>query len=368
MRPAGRWDAAREEFLSLSIPDIDPLFTREVWPGFWKELKASGAKTFETQHKSKDGRIFPVEVTSNYLEFDGREYGFAFVRDISQRRELEGQLRQAQKLEGIGQLAAGIAHEINTPAQFVADNLTFLRDSWHSAHQLMELYRATIQQNLAALPPEIATQVEQAERKCDLEFIVTEVPQAILQSLDGAHRVAEIVRAMKEFSHPDSAEKTATDLNKSIQSTITVARNEWKYIADIAIRLDESLPLVVCYPGDINQVILNLVVNASHAIKEKVKDGDKGRITVCTRRRDDVAEISVGDNGTGIPETIRTRIFDPFFTTKEVGKGTGQGLSLAHAIVVKKHGGKIWFETELGVGTTFFIDLPIAPTSQEKDD
>jgi signal transduction histidine kinase len=173
---------------------------------------------------------------------------------------------------------------------------------------------------------------------------------------------------MKEFSHPDSAEKTATDLNKSIQSTITVARNEWKYIADIAIRLDESLPLVVCYPGDINQVILNLVVNASHAIKEKVKDGDKGRITVCTRRRDDVAEISVGDNGTGIPETIRTRIFDPFFTTKEVGKGTGQGLSLAHAIVVKKHGGKIWFETEIGVGTTFFIDLPITPTSREKDD
>jgi signal transduction histidine kinase len=172
---------------------------------------------------------------------------------------------------------------------------------------------------------------------------------------------------MKEFSHPDSAEKTAADLNKAIESTITVARNEWKYVAEVVTEFDETLPAVVCYPGDINQVILNLVVNAAHAIKDKVKEGEKGRITVGTRTRGEFAEISIADTGTGIPEAIHTRIFDPFFTTKEVGKGTGQGLSLAHAVVVKKHAGKIWFETKMGMGTTFFIDLPIKPAEAAKE-
>src|SRR5271169_2368406 len=144
---------------------------------------------------------------------------------------------------------------------------------------------------------------------------------------------------MKAFSHPDSADKTAANLNRAIESTITVGRNEWKYVAEIATEFDENLPPVVCYPGDINQVILNLVVNAAHAIKEKVTEGEMGRITVRTRTRGEFAEISVTDTGNGIPEAIRTRIFDPFFTTKEVGKGTGQGLSFAHGVVVKKHGG-----------------------------
>ena len=359
---------SREEILSLSIPDIDPLFPKDVWRTFWEQLKARGSMTFETQHKSKQGRVFPVEVTANYLEFDGQEYCFAFARDITDRRALESQLRHAQKLEGIGQLAAGIAHEINTPIQFVADNLTFLRDSWKSTHELLELYRSAIQ-NAAAMTllPDVVAALKQAEQKCDLDFIVAEVPRAIDQGLEGAHRVAEIVRAMKEFSHPDSADKTATDLNKAIESTITVARNEWKYAAEVTTDLDENLPPVVCYPGDINQVILNLVVNAAHAIKGKVKDGEKGRITVCTRTRGEFAEISIADTGTGIPEAIRTRVFDPFFTTKEVGKGTGQGLSLAHGVVVKKHSGKIWFETEMGQGTTFFIHLPIKPAEHAKE-
>lgn len=351
---------SREEILSMSITDVDPHFPQERWARFWEECKARGSMTFEAHNGTKQGRVFPVEVTATYVEFDGQEYCFAFGRDISERRELESQLRHAQKLEGIGQLSSGIAHEINTPIQFVADNLTFLRDSWKSTHALLARYRAAIQ-NAAemALSPEVLTALKQAEQECDLDFIVAEVPRAIDQGLDGAYRVAKIVRAMKEFSHPDSAEKTATDLNKAIESTITVARNEWKYVAELATDFDVNLPAVVCYPGDINQVILNLVVNGAHAIKEKVKDGEKGRITVCTRMRGEFAEIAISDTGTGIPEAIRSRIFDPFFTTKEVGKGTGQGLSLAHTVVVKKHSGKIWFETEVGVGTTFFIDLPI---------
>jgi signal transduction histidine kinase len=209
------------------------------------------------------------------------------------------------------------------------------------------------------LPAGVASGLQEAEQACDLEFIIEEVPRAIEQSLDGAQRVAKIVRAMKEFSHPDSAEKTATNLNKAIESTITVARNEWKYVSEVAKEFDETLPTVVCYPGDINQVVLNLIVNAAHSIKEKVKDGEKGRITVRTRLRGESAKVSVADTGMGIPEGIRNRVFDPFFTTKDVGKGTGQGLALAYTVVVKKHGGKIWFETEAGKGTTFFFTLPI---------
>jgi two-component system, NtrC family, sensor kinase len=360
-------ERSREELLSLSIPDIDPLLTKEVWGPFWKQCKERGSVTFESQNKSKQGRLFPVEVTANYLEFDGQEYIFAFVRDITERRTLEGQLRHAQKLEGIGQLAAGIAHEINTPTQFVTDNLTFLRDSWKSAHELLEMYRSAIRNAAALLPPGIAAALGQAERDCDLGFIVAEVPRAIDQSLDGSRRVAKIVRAMKEFSHPDSADKTAADLNRAIESTITVARNEWKYVAQIATEFDETLPPVVCYPGDINQVVLNLMVNAAHAVKDAVAEGQMGQITVRTRKRGEFAEISVTDTGTGIPEAIRSRIFDPFFTTKEVGKGTGQGLSLAHNVVVKKHSGKIWFETEIGRGTTFFVELPISPVEVARE-
>ncbi|MFZ0481733.1 MAG: PAS domain S-box protein [Terriglobales bacterium] len=357
---------SHEELLTLSIPDIDPLFPKDVWSTFWERFKAQRSTTFETQHRTKQGRRFPVEVTTNYLEFDGQEYCFAFARDITERRALESQLRQAQKLEGIGQLAAGIAHEINTPTQFVTDNLTFLRDSWVRIYELLQVYRSVFKDN-AGIPPTVASAIEQSEGNCDLDFVMIEVPRAIDQGLDGARRVAKIVRAMKEFSHPDSADKTATDLNRAIESTITVGRNEWKYVAEMATDFDETMSPVVCYPGDINQVVLNLVVNAAHAIKEKVKNGEKGQIKVCTRAQGDFAEISVTDTGNGIPEAIRTRVFDPFFTTKEVGKGTGQGLALAYAVVVKKHSGKIWFETEPGRGTTFFIDLPLRPVEAAEE-
>jgi PAS domain S-box-containing protein len=351
----------RQELLNLSLKDIAPGSWGSDWGKFWQQLKSQGSMTFESQNETKEGKAFPVEVTANYVEFDGQEYSFAFVRDVTARRELEAQLRQAHKLEGIGQLAAGIAHEINTPTQFVNDNLTFLRDSWKSMVKLLELYRGVLRDNADALPPAVAGSLEETEHNLDLDFVLTEVPYAIEQSLEGAGRVAKIVRAMKEFSHPDATEKTSTDLNRAIESTITVARSEWKYAADVQTELDETLPHVVCYPGDINQVVLNLLVNAAHTIKEKLKQCEKGLITVRTATRGAFAEIAVTDTGMGIPEAIRSRIFDPFFTTKEVGKGTGQGLSLAHTVVVKKHSGKIWFETALGQGTTFFIHLPIRP-------
>ena len=357
---------SREELISLSIPDIDPLFPQERWKGFWEEFRVRGAMNFESQHKDKQGRIFPVEVTVNFLEFDGQEFMFAFARDITQRRELESQLRQAQKLDSIGQLAAGIAHEINTPIQFVGDNLRFLRDSWEATCKLRDLYRRVMEGG-ESLPPPVLAGFREAELNCDLDFLIDEVPRAIEQALDGSQQVAKIVRAMKEFSHPGMGEKTAANLNQGVESAVTVARNEWKFVADVVMNLDETLPEIVCHPGEINQVILNLVVNATHAIHDVVKDGEKGRITIRTCARGEFVEISVRDTGTGIPDGIRTRIFDPFFTTKEVGKGTGQGLSLAHTVIVKKHGGKIWFETETGRGTTFFIHLPVNPVEESQE-
>ncbi len=341
----------------------------EVYRELWAAISHGREWRGEFCNKKKSGELYWEQATIRPItdSTGALTHYLALKEDITERRVLESQLRQAQKLEGIGQLAAGIAHEINTPTQFVADNLTFLRDSWKSAYELLQLYRSSLRDSAGALPAGVADALDEAETKCDLEFIAAEVPRAIDQSLDGSRRVAKIVRAMKEFSHPDSADKTAADLNKAIESTITVARNEWKYVAEIQTDFDETLPPVVCYPGDINQVILNLVVNAAHAIKEHVKNNEKGRITIRTRMRGDIAEISVSDTGTGIPEAIHTRVFDPFFTTKEVGRGTGQGLSLAHTVVVKKHSGKIWFETEIGRGTTFFIHLPIKPDQPAKE-
>lgn len=340
----------------------------ELYRNMWSTITQGRTWHGELCNRKKNGEILWESETITPMTNPKGEitHFLAIKEDITEKRALESQLRHAQKMEGIGQLAAGIAHEINTPTQFVMDNLTFLKDSWKSAYELVEQYRAAIREAAEQLPPGVAAGLQQSEQNCDLEFIIAEVPKAIDQSLDGALRVAKIVRAMKEFSHPDSAEKTATDLNKAIESTITVARNEWKYVSEVTKEFEEGLPAVVCYPGDINQVVLNLIVNAAHAIKEKVKDQEKGQITVRTRRQEEFVEISVTDTGNGIPEAIRERVFDPFFTTKEVGKGTGQGLALAYTVVVKKHGGKIWLETEVGKGTTFFITLPVSTAASAK--
>jgi len=196
----------------------------------------------------------------------------------------------------------------------------------------------------------------------DLPFLLREVPQAITQTLEGVQRVSKIVKAMREFSHPGSEEKCAVDINHAIETTIAVARNEWKYVADVHTRFAEHLPPVPCFIGEFNQVVLNLLINAAHAIGEVVRQetGRKGTITVTTTCDADWAEVQIHDTGPGIPEAIRGRIFEPFFTTKPVGKGTGQGLALAHSVIVKKHCGRIWFESEPGKGTTFFVRLPVA--------
>ncbi len=280
--------------------------------------------------------------------------------DVTDQRRLENELAQAQKLESVGRLAAGVAHEINTPVQFVSDSVSFVREALEDLSEIVDKYREL--RNATEKGADVAAAAkaaEEAEDDADLDYILENAPVALDRARDGLGRVAAIVRSMKEFAHPDRKEMAQADLNQAIQSTLVIASNEYKYVAEVETDLGD-LPLVNCYAGEINQVVLNLIVNAAHAIGDVVKETQaKGKIRVATRVLDDQVEIAISDTGKGIPVEVRAKIFDPFFTTKEVGKGTGQGLAIARSVVVDKHGGTLHFETEVGRGTTFYIRLPI---------
>ena len=359
-----------EQMVSL-ITDIAHQFYAD--PKHREDFKSriaayGGVQNFECEVLRKDGTHLWLSMSVRGIFENGAILRYeGMCSDITEHKMLREQLLQAQKLESVGQLAAGIAHEINTPTQFVTDNLVFLQEAWTASANLVERYRSCIRDCDGVVSPAAAALLEQAEKEMDLEFISTEAPRAIDQGLEGVRRVAKIVKAMKEFSHPDSFEKVQFDLNKAIESTVTIARSEWKYVAEVVTDFDDSLPLIVGYPGEINQVILNLLVNAAHAIKEKAQKDQLGRITICTRGRGQFAEVTIADTGIGIPKAIQTRIYEPFFTTKDVGKGTGQGLALAHSVVVKKHRGRIWFDTQPEKGTKFFIDLPFEPEAAGKE-
>lgn len=278
------------------------------------------------------------------------------IQDVTQQKNLEADLAQAQKLESIGQLAAGIAHEINTPTQFIGNNVGFMKEVVSEVFDAVNKIKAAAEESSGTVS---AAAILHMLDSVDLPYLLDEVPRAIQQSVEGIERIQRIVSAMKEFSHP-AMDKSPVDLNRAIGSTITVASNEWKYVADIKTDLDENLPSVPVMPGSFNQVILNIIVNAAHAVAEVVQGGStKGTISISTRQIDNWAEIRIHDTGCGIPEKIRDRIFDPFFTTKPVGKGTGQGLAIAHDVIVKKHGGAIAVESAPGAGTTFILRLPL---------
>lgn len=374
-----RWNPAAENVFGIKSTDVigKHFFDAPIkWK--WNVIRQAVIDCFAHSHaielgnmmfnkpNGKEGCLQLILAPSKQNDSAGLNFVLLGI-DTTEHRLLEGQLRQAQKMESIGQLAAGIAHEINTPTQFIGDNLRFLKESFADLGTVLKQVEGLINDAAAR---EITTTDWEATRRAvdgaDLGYLMEEVPKAINQSLDGTDRVAKIVRAMKEFSHPSVDERKPIDLNRAVESTLTVARNEWKYVADLELELDPALPSVPCFPGDFNQVILNLVVNAAHAIGDSpaVKSGGKGKIVVRTLRRDEQVEIQIQDTGLGIPEAIRERIFDPFFTTKEVGKGTGQGLFIAHNVVVEKHGGKIFFESTVGVGTTFKIQLPLNPKVQ----
>ena len=356
------------EFTSLGLGDLSPerqpdgRLSHEAAREMIEKAMREGSAYFEWTHKRLDGEIFSATVLQTRVDRDSQSFILSTVRDVSEQRRIETDLAHARKLEAVGQLAAGIAHEINTPTQYVGDGVHFLKEAFDSYRRLVSQYRRAVEVlEMAGGLEALTSEIRETEEDIDLAYLDANVPGSFASCQDGISRISTIVRAMKEFAHPDQREKTPADLNQALRTTLAIARNEYKYVADVATEFGD-LPPVLCHVGDLNQVFLNLIVNAAHAIGDVVGQGGKrGTIRITTCREDDLARIDIADTGSGIPEAIRPRIFDPFFTTKEVGKGSGQGLAIARSIVGTKHHGSLTFESEVGKGTTFTIRLPIGP-------
>jgi PAS domain S-box-containing protein len=351
-------------------------------PSFRAALQAGEKFHYEDEVTRKDGSTFliGVSVTPIFDAGGGHTHTVAIGADITVKREearkkqelqdklveemkererMVLELQLAQKLESVGRLAAGVAHEINTPIQYVGDSVQFLRSACDDLIRLLDELREALE----ALPESAVRAAMQAEfhrltELYDVSFVRTEMPRAFERTFDGVDRVSTIVKAMKEFAHPDSAEKNPADLNHAISTTLLVASNEYKYVAKVHTDF-ANLPPVVCNIGELNQVFLNLIVNAAHAIHDAGKDSETGEIHIRTEQSDNSAIVRIRDNGCGIPDENLSKLYDPFFTTKEVGRGTGQGLSIAHNIVVDKHGGDIRAQSRVGAGTEFMIRIPI---------
>ncbi len=361
------------ELLAMAMADILANEDQEQFQAIISSLQKHPGESLSlaTSHICKDGTVVPVEMFLQYVQQEsGRAIFVAIAHDISKRlaeerdkEQLQARLLHTQKLESVGQLAAGIAHEINTPVQYVGTNVEFLDDAFTDlaglVNRFLDLLDYLEQHDLAG---DKTRQCRTMLEEIDWSYLREEIPTAIAQSKDGIARVTSIVRAMKEFSHPGTKAMAPVDLNRLLETTITIARNEWKYAAEMETDFDQDLPQVPCLSDEMGQVFLNLIINAAHAIAGKFgerPEGEKGQIRISTTGLDDLVEIRITDNGTGIPEEIRKRIFDPFFTTKEVGKGTGQGLAIARDVIVNKHGGSIELESVAGQGTTFIITLPL---------
>lgn len=337
-----------------------------------KQLLQDGkAHTVEIYEEAIGGH-YQVTVAPYYHE-DGKtlQGSVHIARDINEQKELEKeresiqvQLLHSQKLESVGQLAAGIAHEINTPVQFVSSNNDFLEESFGMVKELIDKYdKLCSAAKDGKVDDTIFEEVSAAIEDSDWDYLVDEIPTAIRQNRDGLRRVASIVRAMKEFSHPGNREKELKNLNEIIETTTIVARNEWKYVSNLELDLDPDLPHVMCFSDDIGQVVLNMIINAAHAIEDKLgknPEGEKGTISISSLSSGGFAEIQIKDTGSGMSEQIQKKVFDPFYTTKNVGRGTGQGLAIAWNVIKDKHHGEIIVNSVVEEGTTFTIRIPFA--------
>lgn len=366
-----RWNGIAARLLNISFDAVNAR-DFDALPITWEQERVqqgirscgercASVRIDEVWFERPDGSDGFLKLTIDpILEAQGGIMGKILLgEDITEYLLLENQLLQAQKLEAIGQLAAGIAHEINTPVQFVSDNMRFLKDAFQNMLPLVQACRGLVRGD------QTEGRANELFDRIDLSFLEQELPQAIDQSLDGLERVAHIVRSLKAFAHPGGENMVLTDVNKTLESTVTVSRNEWKYVAEMDMRLDPDLPMILCHPGDLHQAFLNIITNAAQAIASIYGDvaRDKGRIAISTRLDGDFVETRITDNGGGIPLEIQGRIFDPFFTTKEVGRGTGQGLVIARSAIVKRHGGTISFASKPGQGTTFIIRLPVSQST-----
>jgi PAS domain S-box-containing protein len=324
-------------------------------------------KPGEYRLRHRDGSTFPALVQLRVLrdEKGEAERIQTFITDLSEykrleenRQALEHEQRLSARLTSVGALAAGIAHEINTPMQFVSDSVYFLKMAVGELDVLWPELTDLVKTAGAGDSTATIKRIEQALAHIDVDQLVVDANQSAERALEGIRRVTKIIRAMREFAHPDNGEHTKVDINNALETTLTVCKNVYKEIADVETHFG-SLPPVMCQYGEINQVFLNIIVNAAHAIEAQNKNGEKGLIRISTAMEDNYAVIRIQDSGTGIPESVKARIFDPFFTTKEVGKGTGQGLAIVQSVIVARHHGRITVDSEVGKGTTFILRLPI---------
>jgi len=313
-----------------------------------------------------DGSAFPLEFIVTNLELSETRHRIWIFRDLTQqlaaeveRRSLESDLRQAQKLEALGTMAGGVAHEINTPIQYIGDNINYLRGGMDDVLSILRVYQEFVKHvQVDGDAASVLERIRKLESEADLDFLIDEIPESISQASEGLARVSTIVQAVKQFAHPGSQERQEFDANQAIESTIEVARGQWKYITELKTHFGDNLPKLDGHLGEFNQIILNLIVNAAQAIEESGR-GNEGLIQISTRSVDHNLVVDVNDNGCGIPKSIQDRVFEPFFTTKDVGKGTGQGLALCYRIVTQSFNGTIELISEEGQGTTFSLGFPI---------
>ncbi|MGZ5000529.1 MAG: two-component system sensor histidine kinase NtrB, partial [Methylomonas sp.] len=329
-----------QETLGQNVSMLMPQEIAELHDGFLERYLQTRQATIlgkrrEVEAMRKSGELFPALLRVSPMLVDGELFFSGVIDDITETKTLENQLIQSQKLEAIGQLASGVAHEINTPIQFIGDNLSALGNYFSD----LIAYQRSLYDKA---DDSFKAQLDSLAEQYDIDFIVNDSPKAIQQSLEGVSRVAEIVKAMKSFSHMESGQnKRRIDLREAINNALIISRNSYKYMATVETEFAEDIGEIECYPSELNQVFLNLIVNAAHAIEEK--QAGMGLIRIAIRKLSDAVEILIQDNGTGIPVEVQDKVFNLFFTTKPVGKGTGQGLSLAHNIVVEKHQGKLFF-------------------------
>ena len=334
---------------------------------------ATPMRPIKTIERNNIVRGYFVHLLLWLIGLGGLSYGgYRLQKALNIQKEMEAEkeviqskMLHSQKLESVGHLAAGIAHEINTPAQFLGTNMEFLDDSFREIEELIKEYQRIIQAvKDGSASQEVLDNFEKSVEELDWEYLAEEIPLTVKQSREGIESISKIVLAMKEFSHPGSKNKAPVNINDIINTTVTVASNEWKYVAELESDLAPDLPSVTCQADEIGQVFLNILVNAAQAIGDKAaaadtSDGPKGLIHISSRLDGKWIEVQIRDNGQGMSDTVKAHIFDPFFTTREVGKGTGQGLTIAHSVVTNKHQGSISCESEEGVGTRFIIRLPI---------
>jgi PAS domain S-box-containing protein len=334
-----------------------------------KLSKNKYCENFEAEFIKKDGSSLCGLISAQLINLKGVPHIIGMTRDLSQLKQdekeknrLKIELQQSQRMQSIGTLAAGIAHEINSPLQFTNDNVDFISNALDDIMKLVNTYKNLMMSCHTDEDKENAKNtIAEIEKKINLEFLTKEMPDALTQTKEGIARIRKIVNAMKNYSNFNNEEKKPANINETLENAELISRNEWKYHAEVENEFAQDMQYLNCYEPELNQVFMNLIVNAAHTTKDAVdqKIIEKGRIFVKTSMNNNKFLIVISDNGLGIPKEYQERVYDPFFTTKEVGKGTGQGLSIAHKIVTERHGGKIWFETELNKGTTFYVEIPL---------